>query len=312
LNARGLGHQKNIVLPEPIKTVVDDSHRDNTTGTAFLSGLGVDINSQSWKVDHDPFHHASFSHSCHEPSDDEAADVISRSYAARPMPQPEFSKLMAKVYTAMGEGAAGNWTAIECFVSEDGHLEGNCNAASEFVERMLMEWGGHYQVAWGNFNPDELQQLLVLHTWFKQVGHPIAKMSWHQASIARYLLAVLDAAEAGTTIFVGHDTQLHGLNAILDLGWDASPLPVNATIPGSFLRFDLTEDTVSATYHFIANFSREDGEMTSALASFGQAWGNNVPLTEFRKRVESNSNAACAHQWPDPVMATKSDSYIVV
>lgn len=177
-----------------------------------------------------------------------------------------------------------------------------------------MEWGGGYQVAWGNFNPDDLQHLLALHTWFKQVGHPKAKMSWHQASIARDLLAVLDAAEAGTTIFVGHDTQLHGLNAILDLGCDASPLPGNATVPGSFLRFDLTEDTVSATYHFIANFSREDGEMTSALASFGQPWGHNVPLSEFRKRVESNSNAACANLWPGFAIATKGDnhSYVVV
>lgn len=160
-----------------------------------------------------------------------------------------------------------------------------------------MEWGGGYQVAWGNFNPDELQQLLVLHTWFRQVVHSKARASVHRASIARDLLAVLDAAEGGTTIFVGHDTQQNGLNAILDLGWDASPLPVNATIPGSFLRFDLTEDTVSATYHFIANFSREDGEMTNALASFGQAWGNSVPLSELRNRVESNSNVACANPW---------------
>lgn len=221
---------------------------------------------------------------------------------------------MAKMYAAMGEGAAGNWTAVDCFVSEDGHLEGNCNAASEFAAGMLMELGGGYQVAWGNFNPDELQQLLALHTWFKQVGHSKAKMSWHQASIARGLLAVLDAAEAGTTIFVGHDSQLHGLNAILDLGWDASPLPANATVPGSFLRFELTEDMLSATYHFIANFSREDGEMTSAPASFGQAWGHSLPVSELRKRVESNSNAACANPWPSSASAAKSDnrSFVVV
>eukprot|EP00971_Amphidinium_carterae_P287818 5713715-Amphidinium_carterae.2 len=105
----------------------------------------------------------------------------------------------------------------------------------------------------------------------------------------------MEAAKAGTTIFIGHDTQLNALSGGLGLTWDPSPLPVNATLPGSFLRFTRSGEDVAVTYSFHANFSQVDEPVTTVPAVFVQG-GMRAKTTfdDFKQRVEAGSDARCA------------------
>merc|ERR1712187_589454 len=120
-----------------------------------------------------------------------------------------------------------------------------------------------------------------------------------EASIVKSLSATLEAGEQGTKIFVGHDSQLNALNAALGLNWNASPFPVNATLPGSALRFDREGRHVRVSYVYLANFSDDTSTMTVVPAMSGS-----MSITKLSAAVVD----ACANpvdsQWQQ---MTKSD-----
>eukprot|EP00747_Dinoflagellata_sp_TGD_P209731 gnl/TRDRNA2_/TRDRNA2_83107_c0_seq1.p1 gnl/TRDRNA2_/TRDRNA2_83107_c0~~gnl/TRDRNA2_/TRDRNA2_83107_c0_seq1.p1 ORF type:complete len:419 (-),score=68.68 gnl/TRDRNA2_/TRDRNA2_83107_c0_seq1:58-1314(-) len=296
----GKWFKEHVVLPEPLQVIADDCERDNLTARSFLAGFGQTLEQARFTVDAGPFI-AAKSPDCPALSKNDVHSALSKQLDTFPKPS-SFSELLAEVQAAMGVGAAQNWTSVECTVAEDlewPYLQGACQAASEFVERFIMEWGGGMSVGWGHVQLDRLPVLLKLHAWFRQVVCAAPEIvATSQASISRAILAALEA-EKGTTVFVGHDTQLNALSGALNLAWNAHPFPANATLPGSVLRFEREGDTIRASYFFVTNFSDSTGSMTTVPVSFlGSSATEDdktaVSVTDFRELVEKGSIAACA------------------
>merc|ERR1712216_580014 len=108
----------------------------------------------------------------------------------------------------------------------------------------------------------------------------------------------------------GHDSQLNALNSILGMGWESSPWPINATLPGSMLRFDREGDSVAASYWYPSDFSKIDGVMSKSKVSFSHSAGNTLSLSELKDRVERGTISACVNKWnhqEDTSRVTKDD-----
>merc|ERR1719230_260523 len=70
--------------------------------------------------------------------------------------------------------------------------------------------------------------------------------------MAHAVLAALEDNSPGTAIFVGHDTDIAGLGAVLGLHWSAEPWSDDSTLPASMLRLDSDHrrGLVRAAYHY--------------------------------------------------------------
>eukprot|EP00929_Paragymnodinium_shiwhaense_P040975 TRINITY_DN21317_c0_g2_i1.p1 TRINITY_DN21317_c0_g2~~TRINITY_DN21317_c0_g2_i1.p1 ORF type:complete len:399 (+),score=68.85 TRINITY_DN21317_c0_g2_i1:85-1281(+) len=294
-------------LPEPIYVIADDVERDIATGKALLKGMQLPATSETFRIVGTPFSQAE---DCPKMTPAEMAAAVELQLAAYPWPEASFSNLMAQLYEAMGEGHAGNWTKTPCTLNnESGYLDGNCAAASAFVERFLMEWGGDITLAWQNIKPEQLPTLLQVHAWYRQVVDATPSVVANQeASIVRNVAEALD--KAGTTIFVGHDSQLNALSAAFGIRWDASPFPINATLPGSLLRFDKRGDDVTASYSFVSNFSEASGSMTTVPAGPGEKPTGLTTLSALKASAQANSKAECAN--PLPTRFEDTDSNVAV
>ena len=189
------------------------------------------------------------------------------------------------------------------FNKADGFLKGTCSAASGFMERFLMEWGGGLEIGWGRLPAQLIPRLLELHAWFRQVMDASPMLtSRTMASIAGSVSAALKGRSGATPnvtrIFVGHDSELNGLNAILGLTWKPTKFPVNATLPGSMLRFDTDGTTVTISYLHPTNFSHTGdmmGSMTSVPAVISGLQTNMISLEELQKRFATAANSSCGN-----------------
>jgi len=292
-------------LPEPVHVTSDYSQRDLDTSRAFLTGLGW-ADASNFAVDGSMFA-TNYSEACPEFQPWEKALAKGKQLAAFPMPK-NFVDLHTALFSTMGQGAAGDWTGVPCHASNhSGYLIGGCAAASEFAERLLMESGGAMRVGWGKLSEEDVQELLQLHAWFRQVDEGTPELIFRsQAGISRAVLAVLDAEAEGTEIFVGHDTQLNALNAALGLSWEPTPFPINATLPGSALRFDRQGDTVEISYVYPSSVSDSTGAMSSVPAGPGK-----LSIAEMRALVEKGSDGACSPPFRSSLLRPKNGGIVV-
>merc|ERR1712217_605901 len=105
----------------------------------------------------------------------------------------------------------------------------------------------------------------------------------------------LRAAEPGTTLYVGHDSDIMMVAGALGLTWNATPYTGLVTLPGSMLRFDLDDNTISASYSYVANFSDANvsGEMSTATVHFSDG-SIKMSMDTFQNLAEKNTIAECA------------------
>jgi len=287
-------------LPQPVQVIADDCERDWQTASSLLQGYentSIGKAQQPFVIDSRPFK-ARVSADCPKLSPTDARAAILQQMASIHPPE-ELDKMLAEMGEAMGEGAAGSWWQTGCqLANESSELSGACAAGSDFVERFLFQWGSGLPVAWGKLSASSIPRLLAAHSWFRDVtsaAPPIVRRE--QAPILRTVLSLLEASAAGTTIFVGHDTQLNALSGGIGLTWDPSPFPLNATLPGSFLRFTRSGDDVEVTYSYHANFSSVEAPMRTVPASFvegGVVAGGLTTFDNFKQKVEAGSDAHCA------------------
>lgn len=285
-------------LSTNVAVVSDDFQRDIVTAHALLRGLDVDADANGiLTIDTGPFHGVRDAAICKPLSATEKVAALQKNLEA--VPKLHFDDtLMTTMLDAAGIGAAGDWTKIPCTLNGT-RLVGNCNVAHRFATRFLMELGGNLVVGWGKITPKEMQKVLQSHSWYRQVVNANPKIAAReQASIAQNVLSILEAGQGGTTVLMGHDGQQNALNAILDMRWEASPWPINATLPGSMLRFDRQGDTVKATYWWPSDFSILDGAMSFSKANFFRnADINTLTLRDFKSRVKRGIVATCANPW---------------
>lgn len=291
-------------LPMPVEVIADDVERDIATARALLSGM-MQTDNTSFSIDSGPFNAAA---SCQQLSLEERERAVSSQRQSIPTPEPAYSKLLAQLAAILqAKGETASWNTTKCSfekAGKDGYLDGSCSAASQFVERFLMEWGGGMEVAWNRLQFDEIPQLMLLHSWYRMVMDSVPEIvARSQASIVAALSAAL--ADPGknsdvTRIFVGHDTQLNALSGALGLTWNPDPFPVNATLPGSALRFDSDGSRVTMSYLFPANYSDDGdamGSMMSVPAALVTSGKNEIQLREFHTLLEKGRIASCANNW---------------
>jgi len=291
-------------LMEPVRVIADRPERTNISARAFLTGYGQEVTVDNFLVDGSPFDPAP---ACDVQSKREIADLRREQYEANPRPEPRTSELMSTLYSVLGEGVAGNWTALPCEVNNaSGYIDGSCSAASDFVERMIMNWGSGLSVAWGRFPSWGMPHLLNLREWYRHVVDAVPRVvAKSEASILNNVRETLLAGQAGTTVFVGHESQLSAFNAV-GVSWDAAPFPVNATLPSSVLRLELDGGFVTGSYLFVSNFTDETGDMTAVPARFGI--DERVPIARFADVLASGSEDSCANPLPKLGAATPTES----
>jgi len=299
--------KENGNLPLPMHVIADDCERDDVTGHALLEGLGMTagIDGTTFKTagingTFNPYEYNKTAAACLVSNADIKA-AIQAQLETYPMPS-NFAPLFAKIFNVSGKGVAGDWTTSGCEVTDDAisdhwwaPIVGGCNVANEFTERFMMEWGNDMKVGWGHLEPSEIKELLVVHGWYLTVALNAFKLQKVKASsIAWAILDALEAGEQGTTAFVGHDTQQGGLNGALGISWDPSPWPINATTPGSALRFDKDgdSDTVSVSYVFNNDLSGVD--MQSVPVTFPGFKAGTITMKGLRDLVQKNIVEACA------------------
>lgn len=305
--------KKNGNLPSPITAIADTCQRDDVTAHAFLRGLGVDANSDTFFTNHFPFDNGKNKTLTPDCKTLTAAELFAAISAQRKMTPPpsNYAALVDQIYKVAGKGAAGDWTNTSCTLEADPTVHwwapfiGGCNVANEFAERFLMEWGGGMAPGWGKLNTTDIPKLLAVHAWYLRTSLFIPSVQKSEAaSIAWAILETLEAGAQGTTNFVGHDTQQGGLSAALGLSWDPSPYAESATIPGSMLRFDLDSgsDIVTMSYGFPEDYGK-GGDMKFVPASFPgmKMPEGKVSMKDLRDIVTKGTDASCRAYKPGAV-----------
>lgn len=301
-------------VPRPIMLTVDDVSRDRTTAARVVEGLGSRVPAgMQAAIDPRPF---SPTPACARNSSEFMAfehREVAASFTANNFTDSQvYADGVAKLQRIVGTGVSGPLDSIPCNVT-GAKLWGGCAVATDFAEELIMQWGGGIApMGWGRATGDDVRSLVQLHSISRQVTEMIpAVQAMRSASITRMVVSALgDRSANGTQVFVGHDTQLWGLGATLGLAWipDDGAWPADATIPGSFLRFDRTEDgAVMATYNYVKTFDSADGKLGSTrvtwldLDGHGHAPGggsDRILFPDLEKRMASRTDEKCAYtQW---------------
>lgn len=312
--AVGAWYQRHADLPRPVRVVADGAvDRTKDTGKAWTEGFFGEVSNETFSIDSAPFSHAT-SAACRLPTAQEAAAAIAERLAARPIP-PALAPLRQRLFAVAGRGAAGNWTEVpSCTTSAKGKLTGNCVAAHEMAERLLMQWAGGMPVGWGRVNVEEIPQLLQLHEFFRGSVHSLPQLlRTTQSSIFHAVLSALAGGTDGTTVFTGHDTQLNALNGALDLTWRPNPYPENATLPNSAIHFRRVGDEVTVEYLFIDDISSDDGDVR-AVPAVGPSTESTLSFAQLAEALAAAGDPACSNPFGSarPTAATKQVSGIIV
>lgn len=142
-------------------------------------------------------------------------------------------------------------------------LAGGLATASSLAEIFLLEYGEwpHALAGWGQVDAATLSQVLPLHAQIFDVVNRAPVVAWARGSaLLTEMAAALTGAhydprcnEAALVVFVGHDTNIANLGALLGVNWQAAGYPVNGIPPASVLMLELWERNgareVRVTYH---------------------------------------------------------------
>jgi len=290
-------------LPLPVHVIADDCERDRTTGQSLLKGMGLEEGESTFLVNEIPFKTGEGQPGCAKFVEEDYAAAIT-AQLRRNAETPAMKQMYAEMLELAGLGAAGDWTTTPCGIDLEARqhpwapVSGACQVAHVFEERFLMEWAAGHTVGWGRSAEvvAAMPRWEEMSVWYLNVSLYAPELQRRKAApIAAAILQALEAGEQGTTAFVGHDTNQGGLSA-LGLHWDASPWPVDVTLPGAFLRFDreLGSDEISISYVFPDDFSpAASGKTVSVPAGFPDTPLGKVSLASLRERVESGTDAAC-------------------
>eukprot|EP00929_Paragymnodinium_shiwhaense_P053620 TRINITY_DN26853_c0_g1_i1.p1 TRINITY_DN26853_c0_g1~~TRINITY_DN26853_c0_g1_i1.p1 ORF type:complete len:405 (+),score=50.59 TRINITY_DN26853_c0_g1_i1:81-1295(+) len=296
-------------LPAPIRAIADDVQRDHMTAQKLLQGLGVSTRHYSSSTG--PY---SVAETCPNMSADDYKAALEQQLADHPITADWYAPMQNEVRSVVGTGAAGDWNDTSCRFDPGAQFKdwwapykGACQAASQFASRFLMQWGGGIDIGWNKVLPTSIPRLLSLHSWyFTLTLNAPAVVARREASIVNAVARILEHGEQGTTFLVGHDTNQGGLNGALGLSWQPDAFPANSTMPGSMLRFDLQDNTVTASYAFVEDFSK-GGSLKSVPVEFPGTASSTMALDAFLKLADGSIVAECANHFPPASVAEEAE-----
>lgn len=133
----------------------------------------------------------------------------------------------------------------------DIRLVGGLSIASSMAEIFLLEyaqWPG-VEAGWGQVNASTLAQILPVHARIFDVVNRAPVVAWARGSslLMEMTAALLGehydtrANKAKLAVFVGHDTNIANIGALLGARWNPRGYPMNGIPPASALMLELWE-----------------------------------------------------------------------
>lgn len=125
---------------------------------------------------------------------------------------------------------------------------------SRFVENFVLEYAeGMPEVGWGRVTRAKLTDLLRLQAvHFEMMQRTFYPAQVHGSNLAEHVLRTLEQAAQGRNVpgalggledrlvvVVGHDSNLASLGGLLGMSWIMEGVPMNPTLPGGALVFEL-------------------------------------------------------------------------
>jgi 4-phytase / acid phosphatase len=149
--------------------------------------------------------------------------------------------------------------------------------ASTFAENFYLEYVQGMpmsDVAWGRISPNQLGQLMTLHTSFSDIElrTPFVARTYAGNLAVRILATLQQAADSHPTpnavgaehakivFLVGHDTNIEALAGLLDLHWMLPEQPTDPTSTGGALVFELRSSNTPARYSVRAYYVSQSME----------------------------------------------------
>lgn len=303
VKAHGTWFRQHAQLHQPVFVIADDYPRDKATADAFVDGLGLTGEVASL-VDKTRFTEGKM---CKWGAEDKMPLLVANLAAHPPFPDMEKELQEVKAIVGTAKDAATDWTKAPCSAAfiwpswakeRKALLVGACKIGYELVERLFMQWGAGTEVGWGRVKPESLPRLMRLMAWYDTVVRTIQDDVRHtQATFGRAVLEDLNDSYGGTTIYVGHDTQLSALQGMLGITWQADPFPDDITLPGSILRIDREENVVRAQYIYLDDFSKDGSEMknTTVLFQNDEEHLTSMPFSVFNDRIQQGTEPSCVY-----------------
>jgi len=271
------------------------STRDNTTALDLLTGLGVPSNKR-----------------------DGDGEIFTPTWAGCPMLTPKakesavagqlvnvprpasYEVRLAALQQLLGRGVANLTTMPDVIAGGPVGLIGGLFVASTWIETMLLQFGAGLPMAYGRVEPPLLYELLDLHVYYRALADkPFIIEQRGTSNLLAHMLRDLRTADAGVSLYVGHDTNLDGLAVMLSLAWPhAPPYPANTTVPGSMIRLTTRGEgaaaTVDAAFLYPSSFANDEGAMAEVEAIFpnGQA---TIALEELLKLAGARIDTRCVN-----------------
>jgi hypothetical protein len=292
----GQGYNSRYTFPMPLTVVSDNITRDIQTSQSFLKGLGMTEEEAHFYIDGALFDPSDYGVCPQQPTDAVDAALAARQ-AALPIPV-NHTQLIEYMQAKLGQGVPPALYTILDSVA-NGTYNGGSQMSGEFGEFFEMQYGGGYEVGWGNITADDMYEFINLLVYKRAIeARALPIVQYTESNLLAHVINALDGTDNGTTIFVGHDTDMDAMATFFNLQWVAPPYTTNHTAPGSAVRFDLIGSSSMATPMVSVSFvyttyETTEGKLQSVPADFVFGDGNTMDFNSFRSIAEAQLYMPC-------------------
>ncbi len=128
-------------------------------------------------------------------------------------------------------------------------IAGKWHIASSLAEIMLLEFAQwpEKKAGWGDVDETVLSQIIPMHNAVFNATHRALSLAKAGGThMLRYIHETLLSEKSPLlTILVGHDTNIAYVSGLLDIHWIVPELGMDPVIPGSFMTFELWQETAT-------------------------------------------------------------------
>lgn len=237
--------QQKFALSLPITVVADNISRCIQTAQQMASGFGRNAVYKGITQALDPVTNKLCPPSSPKNKTKGVSSMIelaqsSHSYLSKTWKQRD--QLKAQLQDFVGKGVAPSISDIPDHINSQGNYIGGMHVSSQgMLENFILEAGSNMSVAWGAFD-GEARKLLwehfsPLNVLYNQINHNSVTLASRDGSIAVGIFQHLLESGNGSVVFVGHDTNVDNVAALLGLTWQCGSYADNESPPHIGLLF---------------------------------------------------------------------------
>lgn len=193
-------------------------------------------------------------------------------------------------------------------------LGGTLRVASTFAELLLLEYANGFptnDVGWGRITRDEMTPVFRVHTTAFDLEQRTPYIAKRQGSaLVEKILLALEGKSDGTAprgakfvAYVGHDTNISNVAAMLGLSWQQTGYQKDQTPPAGALMFELHQSRTGLRYVSIFYVAQSLDDMRNLAGTMPQRTavpipgcsdGSRCPIGEFIKLGEQALDRDCS------------------